>query len=111
MITEVGQVRISASNLGEVSNRCQTMNTQAVRFKEDSLFLEPGKKISIFAAEFDVTQALVAQYMAADANLGLVLALDARCRYLEIFFEFGFSCRHRGRHKDNLIIVSRCAKN
>jgi len=33
--------------------------------------------------------------MASDANLSLVLMLDASCCHFEIFFEFGFAFGHR----------------
>jgi len=111
VLAKVGEVRDSAGNLGKVTDHDRTMNSQVIGFKENSLFLEPGKKVSVGALEFDVSKTLVAQHMATNADLHLALSFDTSCQYFKVFFECGFSCWHHGGRKDDLTIIAWHSKN
>jgi len=111
VFTKVGEVHEGPSNLGEITNCYGTVDAQIVGFKENLLLLEPGKEIAIWAVEFDIAKALVAQHMAANAYLCLVFLFNSSCQNLEVSFEFGFSFQHCSQHKDNLIIVAGCSED
>jgi len=78
MVAEMSEMSVRAGNLSEITNCRWTVDSQIVGFEKDTLFLEPCEEMGILTAKFDVSQAAVAQHVAADTNLGLVLAFDTR---------------------------------
>jgi len=77
MVAKVFQVRQGGSNFCEVTDCHQSLDTERIGFKEDSLLLEPCKKVSVGASKFDIAKAAVRKDVTADAYLRLILMLDA----------------------------------
>ena len=83
----------SGGDFREISDCDGAFDAQAVRFKENLFSLQPSEEITIRAAEFDVAQAAVAENMAADTDLRLVLSFEMYGCHFKILFECCFSCR------------------
>ena len=71
----MGQV---GCDLGKITNRHRSFDTQTVCFDKYMCFLKPCKEVVLFAFELDVTKASAAQHMATDAYVHLVLFIDPR---------------------------------
>jgi len=53
--------------------------------------LSQARKVVVFTAELDVAKASVAEHMASDAYILLVLCVDLSCRHSEKFLKVRFS--------------------
>jgi len=109
MVSKVFQVRKGSSDFCKVADCHRPFDTEHIGFKEDSFLLEPCKKVSVGASKFDVAEAAVRKDMTSDADLRLVLTLNAGGRHFKILFEFGFSFWDRGCREHDLIVVAWCA--
>jgi len=65
-VCKIGEFRC---NFCEVSDSCQMISPQVVRFNKDACLLETGKKVVVLAVEFDVAKASVAEHMASDTYI------------------------------------------
>jgi len=73
------------------------LNPQTVRFDKDMCLLDPSKQVVVSTVEFDVTEAAVAEYVAADAYVHLILfAILCTIQHVEEFLKLGFSCGKQG---------------
>ncbi len=93
MHTKVGKVHEGGSNLGEVASGYRAVNAQTIRFEKDAFFLQPCEEVAVRASKLDVAEAAVAQDVAADAYLCLVLFFEANGCHLKVLFEFSLSSR------------------
>jgi len=107
----MGEVRQVGCNFCKVANGDWAIDSQSIRLEEDAFFLEQCKKMASRASKFNAAKAAIAKDVAADANLSCVVAFDASGGNFEVFFEFRFRCRHRGRHKDDLVVVGWCSED
>jgi len=84
----------------------RSVNPKAIRFDKNTFFLEPCKKVTVVAVEFDVAESLVAQHVASDAYVRLVLLFDSNGRrYFKKLFKSFFACRKRVRSENELLII------
>jgi len=106
VFAEVGKVSKFGCNLCKVAYGDRTLDTQAIRFKEDFVFLQPCEKSGRFAVKFDVTQGSVAEHVATDAHVLLFLSFGARGRDCEELFKGFLAGRDELRVKDDLLVVT-----
>jgi len=111
MVAEVAEMSDGGCDFCKVADGGWSIDPQTVRFKKDVLFLEPCEKMAIGAVKLNVADASVAEHMAADAYVRLVLFFDASGGYFEEFFEFGLSGWEGGGGKGNLFVVVSSAKD
>jgi len=102
-INKVGDGRI---DFGEVSNSCWMISPQTVGFYEDEFLLDPCKQLVFRAVELDTAEAVVAEHVAADANMCLILFVIASGQHIEEFLKFIFACQKQGGCKDDLFVVA-----
>ncbi len=106
MFLEVCQMCNVGCDFCKVSYSSRPFRAQLVRFNEDSLLLDPRKKIVGGAAVLDAAKGAVAEESAADADVRFILFLDSGRQYVAEFLEFVFASRERGGFKNQLFIVS-----
>ena len=105
MITKVDEVGEFRDDLREVTYGYRTLDTQAVGFNKDPFLFQPGEEVVVSAFEFYIAEAAVAEHVASDAHVRLVLFFDASRRDFEEFLKSFFTCRELGRCEYDLIIV------
>jgi len=93
VVAKISQVGKRGCNFCEITDRDRAIDAQAVRFDEDFFFLKPCQKISIRASEFNVAKCAVAEHVATDEHVPLVLFFNAG-RYLEKLLKCFFAERN-----------------
>jgi len=76
-----------------MTNRGWAFDAQTIQINKDLLLLKPIKKMVLCALEFDIALGAVAEDVASDAHIRLVLFFDTKCRYFKEFLEGGFAHR------------------
>jgi len=87
-VLEVGDVGWDFRNM---SDGCRALRPQTIRLKKDSCLLEPGEKVIVLALELDVSEGAVAENVAANANIQLVLVEGASGRYVKKLLKVGLA--------------------
>jgi len=91
MVSEMLQVGDIGCDFCEIPDSCRTFRPQTVGFDKYSCLFKPGEKVIVRALEFDISEGAVAENVASDADIQLVLGEDASGRYGEKFLKFGLA--------------------
>jgi len=67
---------------------------------------EPDKKIAVWAVELDVAKRSVAEHVASNADMHLMLLVIADGQYFEKLLENGFSGRKGCRFENDLVVIA-----
>jgi len=74
-VAKVGEVGEDWVNFCEVSDSYRAIRAEAIGFDEDVRLLYPCEEVVVFAAELNVAEAAVAQHVASDAHVCLILII------------------------------------
>jgi len=111
VVMKISKVSKSGCNFREVSNSYRSIDAQTIGFNKCFLFLEPCKKIAIRASELDVSKGTIAEHMASNADMHLVLFFNASGWHFEKLLEFVFACRNQCRCEVNLFVIGGISKD
>jgi len=91
VFSKEGKVCDIRCNFCKIAGHNRTLDAETIRFNENVFLLEPAKKMTVVALKLDVAECTVAQHVASNANMCLVVFFIASSGHFKELLKFGFS--------------------